>query len=451
MYMSSLSRSNKKRNVLNNMLYVSDNMYKISIGSWNIDGGLGVKHNIEDFTCVLRKHDIFCVQETWLYESNIINIPDYLPYRSDRTKKRKARRGSGGVMLFYKKSLSKGLNKIESANPDCLWVKMDKHYFGTEQDIYLCNSYIVPRNSTYYKHGDTDVIGILRDEITKFTAKGHVLVIGDLNSRLGQTQESLCDQLLYDQDPDKHDYVHVRYRYNMDKHTNDNGNDLMNIINDAHMIVANGRTPGDIHGDYTYHGPHGSSAIDLCISSMELYGRIQYFRVNKRNVLSHHCTITVMINIKQTPHHTIEPGQCTPFSKYMWDNDSRDLFTQALLSEDNTKKLHNYCNASFDNSNTAMEQLTNIIHGVAQASVPMKTISDRTKYKDNNRTNGPNIHNNEIQKAKRQFKTDRRAFRKDKSALDRWQSFLSAKKKYKNIIYHIHKQAKEKNIRKLAT
>ena len=85
------------------MLSVSDNMYKISIGSWNIDGGLGVKHNIEDFTCVLRKHDIFCVQETWLYESNIINIPDYLHYRSDRTKKRKARRGSGGVMLFYKK------------------------------------------------------------------------------------------------------------------------------------------------------------------------------------------------------------------------------------------------------------------------------------------------------------------------------------------------------------
>ena len=63
MYMSSLRRRNKKRNVINNMYKIS-----ITIGSWNIDGGLGVKHNIEDITCVLGKHDVFCVQESWIYE-----------------------------------------------------------------------------------------------------------------------------------------------------------------------------------------------------------------------------------------------------------------------------------------------------------------------------------------------------------------------------------------------
>ena len=271
----------------------------------NIDGGLDVKHDVDEFGEILRKHDILCVQETWLYDAKEITTQNYLHYSSDRTKKRKARRGSGGVMVFYKYNLRKGVTKINSKNPDCIWVKLDSHFFGLEQDIYLCNAYIVPRNSPYFKQGDNDVLAILKEEITHNNTRGHVLVMGDLNSRRGGgKQEHLYENILDTPDPDSREdtqisQIPVSYRHNKDKYVNDNGKELIEMISEAHMMVLNGRKTGDIHGEMTFHGAQGSSAIDLCITSVNLYNRVLYFKVNSINVLSHHCPLTVALKINR--------------------------------------------------------------------------------------------------------------------------------------------------------
>ena len=89
---------------------------------------------------------------------------------------------------MFRDPLQAGLTKLNSMNRDCLWVKLDKHFFGLDTDIYMCNAYIVPRDSPYFTHQDTDVMSILRQEINKYALMGDILLIGDLNSRIGLFQ-----------------------------------------------------------------------------------------------------------------------------------------------------------------------------------------------------------------------------------------------------------------------
>jgi exonuclease III len=168
---------------------------QLKIGSVNIQGGMVKKMDVGVLSKLAAKFDIFCVQETWLYDTKIMTIPGYKHFRSDRKKKKKAKTGSGGSMPFYRCELHKGLTKIESANKDCIWTKLDKTFFGLNTDIYLCNTYIVPEDSVYFNQQETDVLSILKQEINQFSTKGHICLIGDINARTGTTQETFHNDM----------------------------------------------------------------------------------------------------------------------------------------------------------------------------------------------------------------------------------------------------------------
>ena len=76
---------------------------------------------------------------------------------------------------------------------------------------------------------------------------------------------------------------------NRDTHTNQNGNELLHIINDSHMYIINGICPGDLKGKYTYHGIHGNSAIYLCIASGNIMSQVLYLKVFKPVWYTDHC------------------------------------------------------------------------------------------------------------------------------------------------------------------
>jgi exonuclease III len=249
---------------------------RLRIGSVNING-LSNKTNTDEFMNLLEQHDMLCVQESWLEtngekhqmwkkrEQEILKEIGYRCFKSSRQKKHKAKRGSGGVVLFFKENLQKGLVKIESLNPDCIWVKMDSNFFGLEHDIYMCNTYIVPNDSDYFRQQDTDVMSILSDEIGMYSTKGQVLIMGDLNARTGENQETLHTELLdtcnsgnQEMGDDHGETLHIYQRHNRDKITNPSGRALIQILNELHLIVLNGRIPGDLNGEFTYHVSQGS-------------------------------------------------------------------------------------------------------------------------------------------------------------------------------------------------
>ena len=193
---------------------------RLSIGSMNVQGSLNQKCSTSDLINIITKHDIMCLQESWLTPADKAEFRGYHWFRSDRKKqKRKKQNPRGGIITFFKSDIQQGLTKFQSKNQDCMWVKLDRQFFGLDQDVYLCNAYIVPRNSPYFKQGDTDALSILKEEIITYSAKGKIMIIGDLNSRIAENQEYLINNLI---EQDRFTYseeklAELNYRRNKDQ------------------------------------------------------------------------------------------------------------------------------------------------------------------------------------------------------------------------------------------
>ena len=58
-------------------------------------------------------------------------------------------------------------------------------------------------------------------------------------------------------------------RNSCDRTVNDNGKHFYDIINNSHLALINGRTIGDLKGEFTCDKWNGSSSVDLCLINYE--------------------------------------------------------------------------------------------------------------------------------------------------------------------------------------
>ena len=164
----------------------------LKIGCLNIGGNARVKCFSDDITEIIKSHDIFIIVESWLGKNdNCPKINGFMNYRNERKRKCKARRDSGGMLIYYRQDIGKGVQKVESTLKDAIWLKLDKSYFGLNKDLYFCTVYIPPRNSPTYVVSDDgeDMHDTIAREIDIFSTLGDVAIIGDMNSRVGSIQE----------------------------------------------------------------------------------------------------------------------------------------------------------------------------------------------------------------------------------------------------------------------
>ena len=78
---------------------------------------------------------------------------------------------------------------MPSSNKHFIWVKLDSNFFGLNEDIFVSCVYLPPSNSNCYKDQNIDIIDKLRSDIIKYNSQGQIIIISDLNSRLGNLQE----------------------------------------------------------------------------------------------------------------------------------------------------------------------------------------------------------------------------------------------------------------------
>ena len=390
------------------------------------------------------------MQETKLHGGQSFLISDYAFFRNDR--KCKNKRSSGGVVILFKKSLQKGITKLNSDVSDTLWAKLDKHFFGFEDDVYLCCCYIPPQNSTFYnttnnKGDQIDQFVQLESEVAKYSLQGEIVMMGDFNSRIGDSQEMYAldpEDLSYDYDRGDQGIVDLPYKNNLDPTKNSFGKKLKKLVNTAHLIILNGRVLGDFIGRLTSHSYNGSSSIDYGITSYSLLRKIIYFKVWTESWFSDHNAIEMCIKCNFCLDNSV--SNLVPVYKYKWDDIGKTKFCD-YMQRKGKLDLINFCKTNYSTVDQTVDAFNNIIKTAADKSLRIIKISSQNKPKgDKHRVN----HSAKLQEAKRNFKQAKRQFSHDTKNINRRQEFINAKKKYKKFLYHFQRAEKENNLHKLA-
>ena len=87
-------------------------------------------------------------------------------------------------------------------------------------------------------------------------------------------------------------------RTSADVTTCNRGKSLLEICSQSQLRIANGRSFGDLTGEFTSHSTLGSSVIDYFVISEAILGKLLFMKVhNFMKSLSDHCLISCVLSV----------------------------------------------------------------------------------------------------------------------------------------------------------
>jgi hypothetical protein len=370
-----------------NLLLMLNNF---SISSWNVQG-LGSKYRDEDFLSNL-KYDINILLETWKGADPDFCIPNFSIFQKSRKKKKCSKRYSGGIIVLYKSEHKSGISEITNitTSENTLWFKLDARYFGFKNDLYVCACYTPPTNSLY----NNDDFTYLENEISSLNGKGNILIIGDLNARVGDKSDFIenesgpADSLL-NLLPDNYNEDKYLHRNCIDKVCNTQGQGLLNICVASQLHILNGHFMGDFLGNFTCHKSYGASTVDYALADLDLIKSINYFEVNNATYLSDHSQISVHLycNIDDESIHKSKHFKEIQYT-YKWTTTSQDKLFNVLSERETIYEIVPFENFKFENTSddvdSADEKVSNIFEKMAKRSCKIVKTSRNKNIKRKN-------------------------------------------------------------------
>jgi hypothetical protein len=160
----------------------------LKIGYLNIEGPHS-KLGTTDFLDLLRAQNIFAIAESWA-GLEPYNISGYTSYFKGRCKISKFGRNPGGLAVYIKDDISKGVKEIVSDMKEILWLNIREDW-SLHLEICIGFIYNVPPNSRCY---NPNFIRELEKEINGLRdkyPKTEFLLMGDMNCRIGMLQVGL--------------------------------------------------------------------------------------------------------------------------------------------------------------------------------------------------------------------------------------------------------------------
>ena len=214
-----------------------------------MEGLTAFKCSDSKFSSFLNCHDIICLTETWTNKDSTLDLKGYSkPIHSyRRLQHRRAKRSSGGIVIYIKDNIRKGVTLVKN-DIDCIvWLKLDKMFFNIESDVYLCVVYIAPENSPVHSLYTYDIFQTIELDINFYQTKGKVFLTGDTNSRTGNKADYIeNDRYISDTDFDTvPDIETLIPRSTCDLTTNRFGDNLLDICKATNIRIVNGRLHND--------------------------------------------------------------------------------------------------------------------------------------------------------------------------------------------------------------
>jgi len=402
----------------------------LKIRSWNIQHRqcsiLGPKTQIEEFADILKASNIFCLQET----KGEIHLPNY----SCINKLRKPS-SSGGLCIGYHRSLAPGCSNFRiHESIDIQGLRLDKQFFGLQRNIILLNVYNSPENSSYKQSkGDPEsTLDKLAEVLTRVPNDCDTILAGDFNSRIAELPDFLTSSTFDKTVPDT--TLEIPTRTSKDKGTNSNGKPFIELLTTRELTALNGRTIGDLTGEFTCLKYNGSSVVDyMAVSKGMTPNSVRYFQVLPFTPFSDHKPLEISIatgrlrlSCADTSHlEDQQPG-------YKWEktnNKSKFEFIaqQRLASHSNRiKEMNARPINNRDDVYKLNEDISKMYTGLADSSLKKK--------KSTAATNKHKWFDWQCQKTKRDLNKLTRSYSKDPLDPKIRADFYSAKKDYKKLI-----------------
>lgn len=352
-----------------NIMQNDTNLSQLSISAWNVHG-LGEKLNDESFLEKIN-NDINILLETWTGINKKVSLPDYASISKSRKKRKKCKRNSGGIIVFYKKTLSKGLTYLEKGtkSENRLWLKLDRNFFDFDKDLYVCSVYIPPINSNYYEND----FETLENEISIFANKGKILLVGDFNSRTGCHPDYIVNDSLRLNDFSEENILPRNYlidsvdeRKNQDKISNNHGKKLLEMCISSRLRILNGRYMGDSLGFFTCLTSNGLSCVDYAILSESLLPSVLYFITQDFNYLSDHAQIKVILkcNIKKESRYSSICANWAEVKGYKWSAESSIKLINALSNDKVRTNIIDFEIKSFSEDQKGVDEATEVLNTI---------------------------------------------------------------------------------------
>ena len=416
----------------------------LKIGHQNIHGNGELKLTHSDLVDKIKSHHIFGVQESKLGKNTPCpDVEGYTKFRSER--KKKAKRISGGSVLYVKKYIAKGITKLSSRSNehgDVIWIKLNRYFFGLEQDVLLCYAYIVPT-------AKKEAFDLLRTEIETNSHKGLINILGDLNSRLGNKLIKHFNITISEDQSAIKTELPVPKRNSRDKFVNSNGRKLHKIASDFDLVPANGSVIGDITGEFTCVAWNGISCNDMFLFHRSLLNRVNYFKVaDSFDWYSDHKSVSLSLRVNIVYETNKNKGVWKSFKSLSmnWNEENIGKFKRELRSDAVKVSLYNFTKTNFTSTDDAANVFSSIL-----SKIFGKVFKNKKSRTNRQRKKAPRDNFSAyIQNAKRQFKDARRKFSENITDATRRQIFIHERRKYKQAIYISRKLEKEQKINKVA-
>ena len=359
-----------------------DKIDKLSISSWNING-LGQKYRDEDFLNQIN-YDINIILETWKGDCPDIDVPNYVSFSKCRKKNKRAKRSSGGIIVYCKKEIIKGITYLKNLtkSENRMWLKLDKNFFGIEYDIYICGVYIPPINSPHYE----DEYQKLEGEINLLTNKGKIFLTGDFNSRSNIYPDFIVDddnnENLSNILPDNYKSDYFLPRKSLDKVINNQGRALLDLCASARLRILNGRFIGDLLGYFTCINSRGSSVVDYAVASVDLLSSVKYFNVKNPTHFSDHSQLVTYFECNLKPYTNRKEYKKQNFS-FQWTKMSKRLLLDRLEDSKICESIINFQTTDFEKSesgvNNATEFITNVYFDLSKNCMINRSFQKKRK------------------------------------------------------------------------
>ena len=158
----------------------------------------------------------------------------------------------------------------------------------------------MPDQSPFYESYNEKGVILLEDLMTEneLIVNGlPIIIMGDLNARIGQYQSKEFDERLITSG----DCDQPFKRTSLDGYINKFGKDLLNMCSTHKLYICNGLLGADKNvGNFTFIGQNGASVIDYLICSESVLQYISQFEIGTKTESSHFpitCALESMVEI----------------------------------------------------------------------------------------------------------------------------------------------------------